>query len=660
VIEAISSGRGLAIAVLVAIVFVPPAAGILVRGVPDVPLSADFALLEIDTLHAARAAHLVGPYSRFMWRHPGPAYAYLLLPIYEVFGERSSALFLGALTINLTSALGIVAIGVALRGYGYALWSVALLALWTIAFDPRRLASIWNPHIVVFPFALLLVAAAAVAAGRVALLPVLAVVGSFLVQTHLGCLPGVALTVAVTGAMYLSRRRRTGTPAEERRWAAAALGILVLAWALPLYEQATAEHGNLQALALFIASPVRPHALAEIAPIVSGYLTALPLALVTVLVGKPPTGLDGLATGLVVFSLGLVPVAAAAARRRGQPFLQALSVTSGVVAIATYGIGTWIKGPVFDYLLLWVSAAGFALWCALGGAFASVLTDRVPARLRRSGAAVSVLLTVGVVGLATTATSRLAPPGSEDNAGGLPGAVADALVGEARGGDAPIMRIVAHDSWVPTAGIAVALYKRAIPFTVEPDWLYMFGSQFRSAARAPREILVGDRAFHEEVRSLPDRRLLVARNEAYVYLLDDPGWIDRRRWPGRARVVAVRGTTGDLAALVDGSVPAEGARWNGPGCVIVAADGFVTVAVPTGTIGGTRISADGMNAYRVLESHDGGTFAPLASLRRVGTRGMRARIVWWNDRPAPRYLRVEPQAGGNRYSIGEIEFLAQR
>ena len=186
----------------------------------------------------------------------------------------------------------------------------------------------------------------------------------------------------------------------------------------------------------------------------------------------------------------------------------------------------------------------------------------------------------------------------------------------------------------------------------------MFGRQFQPNAPARREILVGDRAFHEEIRSLPDRRLLVARNDTYVYLLDDPGWIDRHRWPERGRVVAVRGTTGDLAALVDGTAPVEGSRWNAPGCVVVAPDGFVTVAVPPGAIGGTRISADGMNGYRVLQSRDGGTFAPLATLRRVGTRGMRARIVWWDDQPAPRYLRVEPQGGGARYSIGEIEFLA--
>jgi hypothetical protein len=255
------SWRGLGLAVLVTVFLAPPAIRILALGVPDAPLWADLALLEIDTLHAARAPHLVGPYSRFMWHHPGPAYAYLMLPLYEAFGERSGGLFLGALAIALASALGLVGLGVAMAGYGYGVWSVALLALWVLAFGPARLASIWNPHVVVLPFALLIVASAALAAGRVRLLPFVVFVASFLVQTHLGCLPGAGLVVAIAGAMYALRRRTAGPSSGERSGALLALAVLAVAWALPLYEQATADHGNLRDVARFVGSLVRPHPL---------------------------------------------------------------------------------------------------------------------------------------------------------------------------------------------------------------------------------------------------------------------------------------------------------------------------------------------------------------------------------------------------------------
>jgi hypothetical protein len=654
------SWRGLGLAVLVTVLLAPPAIRILALGVPDAPLWADLALLEIDTLHAARAPHLVGPYSRFMWHHPGPAYAYLLLPLYEAFGERSGGLFLGALAIALASALGLVGLGVAMAGYGYGVWSVALLALWVLAFGPARLASIWNPHVVVLPFALLIVASAALAAGRVRLLPFVVFMASFLVQTHLGCLPGAGLLVAIAGAMYALRRRTAGPSAGERSGALLALAVLAVAWALPLYEQATADHGNLRDVARFVGSRVRPHPLGEIAPIVSGHLASIPLALITALGGPPPAGVeDGLATALAVPALMLAPVAAWAARRRDRAFVEGLCIVSGALAVAAYGIGTRIKGPAFDYLLLWASAPGLTLWCGLGGALAPVAAERAPVWLRRAGAALGVIAAVAAVGIATAGTSRVAPPEGDRDIAALGDAVIRAAAHGGRVAGPPLLRVVAHDSWPVATGIAAALYKRSVPFTVDPEWLYMFGRQFRPAEPATREIHVGDRAYHDEAGALPDRRLVAAGKGAFVYLLEDPAWVGRHRWPGRGRVVAARGTSGEPSRVVDGVVPAEGSRWNGPACVVVARDGFVTVTVPAGPIGGARISADGTDAYRVLGSSDGTAFTTLGTLRRVGDRGMRARILWWGDRPPPRYLRVEPAGERDRYAIGEIEFLAR-
>ena len=64
---------------------------------------------------------------------------------------------------------------------------------------PELAASYWNPHVLVLASLLLVVLCAAVAAGRHALLPAIALVGSFVVQTHLGLAPTALATVRRLG-----------------------------------------------------------------------------------------------------------------------------------------------------------------------------------------------------------------------------------------------------------------------------------------------------------------------------------------------------------------------------------------------------------------------------------------------------------------------------
>lgn len=654
--------RRLALGALAAAAFTPPAAQLLARGVPDIVLFGDFALLEIGTLHTARSVQLLGPYSRFLWHHLGPSYFYLLLPVYALFGQRATSLFLGALLLNLASALGIVAVATAMAGQRFALWTVGLLGLWIIGIEPARLVSIWNPDVTILPFALLIFLSAALAAGRIALLPMIVLVASFLVQTHLGCLPGSAFALLTSGGMYVWRYRWTAAPMErpsgERKWLVVSLACLAVLWALPLYEQVAADHGNLWEVARFLTSRVRPHPLAEIAPIVSGYLAAMPLAMVTSVTAESASWRPTLTVVFVVLMFALVPPALIVARRRGDAFLGALGVVSAVMALGAYAIGTRIKGPVADYLLQWASAPGFTLWCALGGALGPAVAQRAPAWLSSTAPRAGAIACLAAVAAATSATSRLAPV--QGNA--IVAAMADAVSRELGAGrdDTPMLRIASHDSWPATAGIALKLYKRSLPFAVDPEWLFMFGEHFRSPTAPGRELLIGDRAFHEEARSLPDRRLLATHNDTYVYLLEDPGYVQRHLYRGSTRLVAAGGASGDPALVVDGFVPAEGSRWNGQGCLVLSNEGFVTVELPPGPIEGARVSAEGSNVYRVLGSRDGRTFERLRTLRRVGGRGMRVRIVRWGDRTPPRYLRIEPEPGDGRYSIGEIQFLVSR
>ena len=118
--------------------FVPAAAWFARNGIPDVLFTGDGAALELGTRHAMHAAQLVGPYSRFGWNHPGPAFFYLALPFYALFGQRGPALNVFALCVNLACALLIVLSARRLRGDVFALAAAALLATYELVAKPAH------------------------------------------------------------------------------------------------------------------------------------------------------------------------------------------------------------------------------------------------------------------------------------------------------------------------------------------------------------------------------------------------------------------------------------------------------------------------------------------------------------------------------------------
>src|SRR5579872_1943974 len=51
-----------------------------------VALYGDDAVNELNLDRALRGRQLLGPYSRFGWHHPGPAFAYLAVPVRAILG----------------------------------------------------------------------------------------------------------------------------------------------------------------------------------------------------------------------------------------------------------------------------------------------------------------------------------------------------------------------------------------------------------------------------------------------------------------------------------------------------------------------------------------------------------------------------------------------
>jgi len=204
------------VAALVFVVLVLAAASSL-KATPRTWSVGDGAVLEIYTLHAARLNLDVGPYSRFGWNHPGPAHFYTLAPAYVLSGHREEGLLLTVLALNLAAMAAMLVLAARYGGWAFAGAMMAWLAVYYLRPDAHAgwdfgdlLSSAWNPHAPLLPFALLLVLAAVVAAGHLGALPVVALVASFISQSHVAFLPmSVLISVAALAAWawpYVSMR----------------------------------------------------------------------------------------------------------------------------------------------------------------------------------------------------------------------------------------------------------------------------------------------------------------------------------------------------------------------------------------------------------------------------------------------------------------------
>lgn len=210
------------VVVLAAIVLVVPVvvAGIWALLHPWTP-AGDWALMELRVRDVGTDTPLVGPYSRYGWSHPGPLLFYLLVVPYRLLGENGSALLAATALINVACLVGMVVVARRRGGNGLALLTVLAAAFLLHSLHPGFTWDPWNPYVTLLPFALFLLLAWSVSDGDRAAAPFAAVVGTFLVQSHIGYLALVGLIGCWAAAsftwielrrrpMRLPRRARTG------------------------------------------------------------------------------------------------------------------------------------------------------------------------------------------------------------------------------------------------------------------------------------------------------------------------------------------------------------------------------------------------------------------------------------------------------------------
>jgi len=222
---------------------------------------------------------------------------YWLLALPAHFGSPASITWTMGI-VNTLAILGVVALA-RRRGGAVLMFAAAIaLALMCQSLAAETLHDIWNPSAALFPFTLLIFLCWSLACGEHRLLPITALVASFVLQANLTYLPPTLGLLAVgIGGLVVSRveirRRRlavataAGSAAEAEtadahaharpldggldtrppsadparrsmlRWALAALAVIAIFWSAPVIDELSERTGN---LTLVVRSATTPKA----------------------------------------------------------------------------------------------------------------------------------------------------------------------------------------------------------------------------------------------------------------------------------------------------------------------------------------------------------------------------------------------------------------
>lgn len=504
-------------------------------------LDGDFAIDELALNRSAHLTQLVGNYSRFGWSHPGPSWFYALDFVYAPFGRPSWAFVAGMLLLNGIASGLVVAVAWRARGAILAVVASALLLLYQGGIGEILFRDPWPPYAVILPMALLVVLAAAGAAGSNSSLAWTLVAASYLSQTHIGTTPTVAAMFAAAAAIRIVRalaaRRDGGLRAQpagraDRVLVVAGVALAALMWMPPLVDELTGRPGNLTLIWQFFTTPHPTHRYLAALSVLGRFLSVVQLGSLGTLNSQDLAA---------VSAANLVYAAAAAIAFTGLALAgwvakDRFALSIGVILCAALPAITVsiheVVGPVYAYLLLWVST--LPLVAGLG--WASLLVRLAwPSRLRGRAAdqvaqtaAAMVMVALSVVRF--SAELNLPPPHAS-----TPDTVqAWRLTSAALADQTPqplLLELHEPDTWILAAGLALQLVKSGYTVHVEPDMLFEYGDQSRETGAERLALVVVDAADKDAYQSaFPDARLVGTTAQHSLYLarppndLAPPGW----------------------------------------------------------------------------------------------------------------------------------------
>jgi hypothetical protein len=503
----------------------------LVSRVPrDVAPDSDFAVIDSQVLQTLRGWQPVGAYSRFGAHHPGPLYFQMLAPFYLVSGYRHLSIELAVALTNVASVIGLWwLIGRHARTRLLPLVSVALVGIYLWRMD-GLLASPWNPHVPLMPLGLLLVSAAVVVGGSVELLPLVVLLGSFVVQAHMGLVPVAAATLFVTTTAIvvgIVKSRRAGAPVSPslRRSLMIAAAVAALVWAVPVIDELRpAGLHNMRELAHFFATaaPFNPrragHAFEQL--VIAPFSPQLGLEWGGLHI--PPTEPAVRAT-MTVEAIALV-VATAVAWRRRHAFEAALGVICLVGSIAGLVAVRRLPEEVHEYTVLWVSVLGVFIWTVVIGELLDWIARAVRGPSRESTPAIArYLVPVASAALVLLAARQLVNWRATDVRSSPQIEVLTSLVRAqlpARAGSRPMI-LVPQDIWGVATGVALQLYRSDVRPMVDADWVSMFGTPLAPTEAPDVTVTFAQEEQHlNDVEHRANYRLLGRAGDVFAYRVE--------------------------------------------------------------------------------------------------------------------------------------------
>jgi hypothetical protein len=507
----------------------------LVRIASQLPIlhgEGDLGFLELYTLRATEGLQLTGPYSQRLWHHPGPAYFYLLAPLYRLSHGNVLSLEWSALLINLTAAiLTLVVIWrMASRAVVYA--SAILFPLYLVYLSPGFLTSSWNPDVPILPFVLFLVLCAAVFHGDLLWLPVVTAIASFTIQTHISYGPlvlGISAVALVGGLVPAARHRIEGlvVPASKiRRWLGlvGAIVVLALMWYPVVLEQLTVTPGNLTLLFEFFTTGHDLHGILEsfelLAQMLPGPLLALPVLRNLPGDSEPEVVI---LTALALVQVMLVHLSCLLVVRRRATFLAPLAVIAVLGSWISLWATTRIAGDLGDYMVKWASGLGLVDWIVIGGALGPLiagrlLPDRPGRRVVGVVAGSAIVIWAGATSLAQAQIGPQVSVAESSRVDAMAGSLEEFLTQRQ---DTTWLIRVDPAAWPFAVGLAIQMEKDHVPYTVEDRWISMFGTLVAPTGREDGEIVIADQSPDTGFVDRHFHELIVTDNQNALYARQD-------------------------------------------------------------------------------------------------------------------------------------------
>lgn len=492
---------------------------------PLLYLDGDAAKDELTLIDASHFALLVGNHSRFGWSHPGPSWFYLLAAFYGPLGGESWAFVAANLLIIAIAMALIVAVAWRARGPVVALLVGGSLVAYLAVIGEQPFRDPWPPYAVILPMLVFFFLAAAAGAGSTTALVGALVTGSYAVQLHVGTGPTVAAVLVATVAMRLTidrfgwrRESELAAGISGLRWDRplvwGGLLVLVVMWIPPAIDELTGHPGNLTLLWAFFTADYPKHPLPLAISILGRLLTPLDWHQLARLEGADispvSTAFIAIAIAFVGLALGLV----AAATTRRDRFAQSIGAVVAVTCITVAFSIRSVSGPVYPYLLLWVTC----LPLVLAAGWLGLILERWRGLPKLGVVVVGAVLTA--LSVAVGLAFQTLPP--------IPVAAPDTqkawtLTAAALSGDPKepvLIEMYSNDTWVVAAGVALQLEKDGRPPRVRESWVFMFGAHARATGSENTVLVFVDLADAATYASQHPGDQLAGQTEAHAVFVN--------------------------------------------------------------------------------------------------------------------------------------------